>query len=191
MNRKLQLGLAAAGTAAVGIIVYKQMRLRKYSRIKLKRSVIIDKSASELYRYWKNFRNLPVLVDVLDSVDVLDNQHSHWTITTPGGLNVSWDAEITTDRENEMIGWRSVDGSTVETAGYIRFLPAPGGRGTLVRVALEYHPPAGRLGAGLSTLLGERPGGIVEEALRRFKQLHEAGEIARRENRREHTVMAN
>jgi len=191
MNRKIQFLLAAAGTAVVGIIVYKQVKRKQYSGIKLKRSVIIDKSAAELYRYWKNFRNLPVLVDALESVDVLDNRRSHWTITTPGGMNVSWDAEITADRENEMIGWRSVEGSTIETAGYIKFLPAPGGRGTLVRVALEYNPPAGRLGAGLSTLFGERPGRIVEEALRRFKQLHEAGEIARTENRREHTVLVN
>ena len=63
MNRKIQLLMAAAGTAAVGIIVYKQLSRRKYSGIKLKRSVIIDKPATELYRYWKNFRNLPVLVD--------------------------------------------------------------------------------------------------------------------------------
>ena len=84
MNRKIQLLMAAAGTAAVGIIVYKQLNRQKYSGIKLKRSVIIDKSAAELYRYWKNFRNLPVLVDALDSVEILDGQRSRWTITTPG-----------------------------------------------------------------------------------------------------------
>jgi uncharacterized membrane protein len=191
MKRNIQLLMAAAGTTAIGIIAYKQLKRRKYDGIKLKRSVIIDKSAPELYRYWRNFRNLLTLVDVLDSVDVLDNQHLRWTIKTPAGINASWDAEITTDRQNEMIGWRSADGSTIETAGYIQFLPTLDGRRTLVKVALEYYPPAGRIGAGLSTLLGRRPEGIVEEALRRFKQLHESGEISRTEYRRERTVMAN
>lgn len=190
MNRKTQILIAAAGTAAVGIMVYKQLTRQKYSGIKLKRSVIIDKPGAELYRYWRNFNNLPVLVDALHSVEVLDNQRSRWSVKTPGGMNMSWDAEITADRENEMIGWRSVDGSTIETAGYIKLLPAPGGRGTLVRIALEYNPPAGRLGAGIATLLGQRPSGIIEEALRRLKQLHEAGEIARMENHQEHPVMA-
>ena len=77
-----------------------------------------------------------------------------------------------------MIGWRSVEGSDVETAGYVRFERAPGGRGTLVRVAMEYDLPAGRVGAALATLLGKRPGAHVEEMLRRFRQVMETGEAA-------------
>ena len=63
-------------------------------------------------------------------------------------------------------------------AGYVRFERALGGRGTVVRVALQYNPPAGRLGAALATLLGEKPGSLIEEALRKFKQIVETGEIA-------------
>jgi uncharacterized membrane protein len=99
------------------------------------------------------------------------------------GLPITWDAEITLDRDEEMIGWRSVDGSSIETAGYVKFIPATAGRGTLVRVALEYYPPAGYIGAGVSALFGRNPGGMVEQALRQFKQLLETGEIARSETR--------
>jgi uncharacterized membrane protein len=77
----------------------------------------------------------------------------------------NWDAEITPDRENELIGWRSIEGSEVETAGYVKFERAPAGRGTVVRVALEYNPPAGAVGAAVSSALGKRPGGYIEEAL--------------------------
>jgi uncharacterized membrane protein len=77
-----------------------------------------------------------------------------------------------------MIGWRSIEGSPIETAGYVRFEPAPDGRGTLVRVALEYGLPAGRVGALVATLFGKRPGAHVEEMLRRFKQVMETGESA-------------
>ena len=31
-------------------------------------------------------------------------------------------------------------------AGYVKFEPATGGRGTVVRVALQYNPPGGKLG---------------------------------------------
>jgi len=65
---------------------------------------------------------------MIESIEVRDEKRSHWTAVGPEGLRVTWDAEITTDRENEMIGWRSIDGSMLETPGYIRFERAPGDR---------------------------------------------------------------
>src|SRR5262245_49478551 len=112
------------------------MRRRKYSGIKLKKSIIIDRSASDLYSFWRHFANLRRISDVLESVEVLDDIRSRWTISAPGEIPVQWDAEITKDLTDEMIGWRSIEGSPIETAGYVRFDPAPGRRGTLVRVAL-------------------------------------------------------
>jgi uncharacterized membrane protein len=167
-------GAAAVGVAAT-VISYKAF---KYSGIKLKKCITVDRSPEELYRYWRNFENLPRFMDMLDSVEVLDDRRSRWTVSGPGGVPVTWDAEITVDRPNEMIGWCSLKGSTVETKGYVRFERANGGRGTVVRVAMQYVPPAGKAGAAVATLVGKRPGAEVDEALRRFKQLMEAGEIA-------------
>jgi uncharacterized membrane protein len=76
-----------------------------------------------------------------------------------------------------MIGWRSLENADLDNAGYVRFERATGGRGTVVRVALQYNPPAGKLGAAISTVLGEKPATQVQEALRKFKQLMETGEI--------------
>ena len=170
---KVLAGAVAAGVA--GIVAY---RASSYPGVKLKKSIIIDRSAEELYRFWRNFENLPRFMDILESVDVRDDHHSRWTILAPGGFHLSWDAEITVDRENEMIGWQSLKGANIDTAGYVRFEQAGGGRGTLVRVALQYNPPAGKLGAALASIFGKRPGAHIEEALRRFKQLMETGEIA-------------
>src|SRR5207248_6517103 len=130
---------------------------RRYSGIKLKKSIVIERPAHELYRFWHRFENLPALAENLESVETMVGGHSRWTVTTPGGIHLRWDAEITTDRENEMIGWRSVEGSVVETAGYVRFEPVGNGQSTRVRVALEYYPPAGSVGAGLLSLLGDNP----------------------------------
>jgi uncharacterized membrane protein len=178
-TRKKTLGLIA-GTAAIGVAgAMYATKPRKYSGIKIKKSIIIDRSPSELYAFWRNLENLPQIVEGIESIEVRDGKQSHWTMLGPGGLRVAWDAEITADRENEMIGWRSTDGSMLETAGYVRFERAPGARGTIVRVALEYNPPTGHLGAAIASILGKRPETHLDEALRRFKQRMETGEIAR------------
>jgi uncharacterized membrane protein len=177
--RKKALGIIA-GTAAIGVAaaIYATKR-RRYAGIKMKKSIVIDRSPTELYAFWRQLENVPQIVGIIESIQVRDEKRSHWTGVGPGGLRVTWDAEITTDRENEMIGWRSIDGSMLETAGYIRFERAPGGRGTLVRVALEYSPPSGRLGGAIASILGKNPGTYLDQALRRFKQQMEVGEIAR------------
>jgi len=92
-------------------------------------------------------------------------------------MSVRWDAEILQDREGEWIAWRSLPGSQVENSGSVRFTPAPGARGTEVRVQMEYLPPAGQMGRVLAMLFGEEPEQQIREDLRRFKQLMETGEI--------------
>jgi len=175
VNRKL---LFVAGAVAAAVVVRSiSKRPRRYSGMKLKRSIEVDRPAAELYAFWRQVENLPKLADVLTSVESIGGPWSRWTIHR-AGTQLSWESEVTVDRENEMIGWRSAEGSDVETAGYVRFERAPGGRGTLVRVAMEYDLPAGRVGAALATLLGKRPGAHVEEMLRRFRQVMETGEAA-------------
>jgi uncharacterized membrane protein len=141
----------------------------------LKRSIEVGRSPSELYAFWRDVENLPKITDVLTSVASLGGPWSRWTIRG-AGMELTWESEITSDRENEMIGWRSKEGSSIETAGYVRV--SPGRDGTVVRVALEYSLPAGKIGAAVASIFGNRPGAVVEEALRRFKQLMETGEVA-------------
>jgi uncharacterized membrane protein len=182
MNRTGQVLLAGAGTVA-GIYLLKRafgktIHTLPYGYgIKLKKSVTVGGSPERLYRYWRDLRNLPKLFENVLSVKVIDHTRSRWTLKVPGGVTLTWNAEITVDRENEMIGWRSLDGAAIDNAGYVRFERATGGRGTVVRVALQYNPPAGRLGAAVSTLFGERPASQIQEALRKFKQVMETGEI--------------
>src|ERR1041385_1284096 len=107
---KILIGAAAAGAVA-GAIAY---RASRYPGVKLKKCIIVDRQQAELYRFWRNFANLPRFIDGLKSVDILDNRYSRWTAAGPGGVSLNWDAEITVDRENEMTGWRSVEGSTID-----------------------------------------------------------------------------
>ena len=143
----------------------------------VEKSVTVNRAPEELYSFWRNFENLPRFMDHLQSVRVLDDRRSHWVAKAPAGTSVEWDAEIVDERSNEQISWRSTGRADVDNAGTVQFRFAPGGRGTEVKVRLEYNPPAGLLGVGIAKLFGEEPAQQIEGDLRRFKQLMEEGEI--------------
>ena len=148
--------------------------------VKVTRAVTINRSPEDLFRFWRNFENLPRFMTGLVSVKTM-GKRSHWVARGPLGKQVEWDAEIITEEPNRLIAWRSLEGSEVATAGSVHFTPAPGGRGTEVRVEMKYDPPAGKVGALIAKLFGEDPARQIQEDLRRFKQLMETGEISHSE----------
>jgi uncharacterized membrane protein len=76
-----------------------------------------------------------------------------------------------------MIAWESLPGARIENRGNVKFISAPGGRGTEVHVSLEYLPPGaavGRMAAGALNFVAEHQ---IKEDIRNFKNIMEAGEL--------------
>ena len=146
--------------------------------VQVERTLTLEAEPGELYRFWRSFENLPRFMRHLESVTVQDERHSHWVAKAPAGSTVEWDAEIVADQPDELISWRSLEGADVENSGSIEFRPATGGRGTVVKLRIEYGPPAGAAGRVVARLFGEEPAQQIGEDLRRFKMLFEAGDIA-------------
>ena len=140
--------------------------------------ITINRPRAEVYRFWRDLENLPRFMQHLESVQVIGGKRSHWIAKAPVG-KVEWDAEIIAEGDNELIAWRSLEGSEVRTEGSVRFLDAPADRGTELSVELEYDAPGGSLGAAIAKLLGEEPAQQVRDDLRRFKQVMETGEVVR------------
>ncbi len=95
-------------------------------------------------------------------------------------------AAITVRRPREELErlWHELKGRE-DVVGYlddeatIRFVPAPGDRGTEMHVELETSPPGGVVGARVAKVFGEDPEQNVKDDLRRFKQVVETGEVVR------------
>lgn len=134
-------------------------------------AVTINRPVSEVYRFWRDFENLPRFMKHLESVSTREAGISHWVAKGPAGVPVEWDARIINEIHNSLIGWQSLEGSTVATAGSVHFEEVPGG--TQVRVHFQYDPPAGKVGAAVARWFGEEPNIQVREDLRRLKQILE------------------
>jgi uncharacterized membrane protein len=151
--------------------------VRRGEGVRVDERIVLNRARSEVYRFWRDLENLPRFMDHLESVTMLDEERSHWVAKGPAGSRVEWDAVIHHEIPNELIAWRSLEGSEVDNAGSVHFSPTENGD-TEVRVVLRYDPPAGKAGAAVAWLLGEEPSGQVAEDLRRLKQVVEATEPA-------------
>jgi uncharacterized membrane protein len=138
----------------------------------------VQASPQQAYAFWHRFEKLPLFMEHLEQVSV-DGRRSRWTAAAPLGKHVTWDAETTTDVPGERIAWRSLGRGPVRTEGEVRFVEAPGGRGTEVHVAMRYDLPAGRLGQAFARYFGQDPHQQLDDDLRRFKQVLETGEVIR------------
>jgi uncharacterized membrane protein len=138
--------------------------------------VTVNKPVAEVYRFYRNLENHPRFVTHLQSVQTIDGKRSHWVAKGPLQKSVEWDAEITEERENDVLSWRSLPGADVNNAGTVRFRELPGERGTAVYVSLEYHPPGGMVGSALGKLFNTITTQRLKDDLRHFKQLLEASE---------------
>jgi uncharacterized membrane protein len=141
----------------------------------LRESITIDASVETLFDLWRDPANLPAVLPFVQRVDVIDSRHSHWVVSGPTGASLEWDAEIINEVPLETIGWRSLPGGDVASAGSVRFRPV-GLDGTEVVVTMQYAPPAGRAGAAVAWLTGHGASSMVREALRQLKQRLETGE---------------
>jgi uncharacterized membrane protein len=186
---KIAVAVAAvAGVTVLDIIAAEQHSERPKAKvdrllgdgsIHVRKSITVNRSAEDLYQRWRNFENFPTFMRHLKSVEVLDERRSHWIAYSPTGLSVSWDAEIGEDRPNRFLAWNTTSGSGVAHTGSVSFLPAPGDRGTEITVELSYRPTGGVLAATLANIFSsEAPEFQIQEDLRKFKQMMEAGEVA-------------
>jgi uncharacterized membrane protein len=137
---------------------------------------LVNASPEKAYALWRDFQNLPRFMAHLKSVRVLDDRHSEWVALGPLETEIRWRAEVTEDRRDQRIAWRSVPGSDIETSGFVDFRPDPQGRGTFVTARVQYSSPAKALANAVAALSGKHPEFMVREDLRRFKALLEAGE---------------
>jgi uncharacterized membrane protein len=129
----------AADHPAVGVPAKRGFRIQ--------RSIVINRTPEEVFNFWRNLENLPRIMDHLIEVRENGPKFSHWIAQGPFDHEFEWDAEIINERENQLIAWRSVVGSQVDTAGSIHFTALPEG-GTRLDLALKYDHPLDRLGIG-------------------------------------------
>jgi uncharacterized membrane protein len=142
--------------------------------VDIQKTINVDASGEDVYRFWTNYENFPLFMSNVREVRDSGNGQSHWVVAGPAGVPVEWDAVVTEQVPNELLAWKSVEGSTIENSGIVRFDQNRDGT-TRVQVRLSYNPPAGAVGHAVAALFGSDPKTEMDEDLMRMKTLIETG----------------
>lgn len=174
ISRRSALGVALAG-AGGGLAAF-ALRGKANPQSTAFATILVNCPPDQVYRFWSDIENLPRFMNRLESVTSLGDGRSRWVAIGPGGRSIQWDAEITSERENEHIAWRSLPGSDIQVNGRVDFRKAPGGRGTTIIACIEYSPSLGTNNS-LANFLNKGGDFLLRQDLRRLEAIIEAGEI--------------
>ena len=142
--------------------------------VDIQKAIHVAAPVERVWELWSDFESWPRFMSHLKEVRRTGVERSHWVAKGPGGTGVEWDAVTTQSIPNEVIAWKSVEGSTVEHSGRVYFSPDERG-GTLIEVRMSYNPPAGAVGHTVASLLGVDPRSAMDEDMVRLKSLLEEG----------------
>jgi uncharacterized membrane protein len=146
--------------------------------VEITASVTVNRNPTEVYAFWRDLRNLSRFLENVESIEVLDPMRSRWNVRV-GPRTSTWEARITRDEPNQLIAWETLEGADIIHRGQVCFEPAPGNRGTELRVAIDAMPPGGQAGRAVARLALAVPRQQLVNDLRRLKQAVEVGEVIR------------
>jgi uncharacterized membrane protein len=138
-------------------------------------SVRIKRPAEDIFDFYRDFRNLPLFLGDVISVEPTGNTTSRWTIQGPMHVRIRWEIEVIERDANALIRYRTTSLRYLQTTWSIYFTQETGSDQTEVREVMEL--PLGRFGRAGLALIGKPPAEEVAANLRRLKQIMETGRV--------------
>ena len=138
-------------------------------------SVTIQRTVGEVFRFYRDFKNLPSFLGDVMAIEQIGPATSRWTIQGPLGIRATWTIKVTEERTNELICYETVGPPGLRTYWEIHFAPGSGAGETEVREVMK--TPLGRLGRAALALMGKFPAEEASSNLHRLKELLETGKV--------------
>lgn len=184
------VGLLAGLLALLGAgLVYKTMtRQRKAVHrlpvapsprrdVHLESSVDIQRPPREIYDFWRDFVQLPKVMDFLERIEPREGKVTHWVARTAVGPTLEWDSEVLDDAPGRRLSWRALESSDIQSWGSVKFHPLEEGQGTHVVLKLNFRPPGHTLGGAAAHFLSGLETSVLDHNLRNLKTYLEEGSV--------------
>ena len=138
-------------------------------------SVTIKRPVEDVFKFYRDFKNLPSFLGDVMTVEQIDPSTSRWTIQGPLGIRVKSTIKVTEERANELIRYETAPLPGLTTYWEIHFAPGSEAGETDVREVMR--TPLGRPGLAALGLIGKFPAQEVSSNLHRVKEVMETGRV--------------
>ena len=138
----------------------------------IKETTELNVPVNTAYNQWTQFEDFPKFMDGIQSVQQLDDTHVEW-VAEIRGESRQWTTEITEQRPDEKIAWKTVEGE-VKNDGVVTFEPL-GDAQTRVNVEMDVESDS-----TAENVAGDLLGVVKKQVhgdLERFKQLMESRDV--------------
>jgi uncharacterized membrane protein len=135
---------------------------------KIEDTIDVQVPVQQAYNQWTQFEDFPKFMEGIQSVQQLDDTHVQW-VAEIRGESRQWTTEITEQRPDEKIAWKTIDGE-VKNDGVVTFEPM-GDAQTRVNVQMDVESDS-----TAENVAGDLLGVVKSQVrgdLERFKQLIE------------------
>ena len=156
-------GLArVAGAACLGLVSWPfveaslRMNGERKRRLAVRSSVEISRPIADVFEFFKDFENLPLVIRAVSSVYDSRDGRSHWVVRSRSGVAMEWDAVVTKWVPRSVIAFASIPGSPVEVSITLRFVSL-GPSLTRLDADVKYHVLHTELSDAIRALLTRRP----------------------------------
>src|SRR5258705_11289144 len=85
--------------------------------------VTIHRAVDTVFRFYRDFQNLPRFLGDVIAVEQTGPAASRWTVQGPLGIRAHWTIKVTEERPNELIRYETVAPPGLRTCWEIHFAP--------------------------------------------------------------------
>lgn len=102
----------------------------------IERSIDVHVPVRTAYDQWTQFETFPQFMEGVESIRQIDDVRTHWS-TNIAGVKREFEAEVTEQRPDERVAWKSTEGE--HQAGVVTFHRLDD-ENTRIMLQLEFHP---------------------------------------------------
>lgn len=141
-------------------------------------STTIHKSVAEVTSLISDLKNLPLFLEYLEMVEAGKGSQANWHFKNSERDAKSYIVPVNFKTvEGEGVFWQAEDAAGFQYSVGVQILPAPAGRGTIVRMMTAYDSTVGEIAGLVEKVFGKDAEATSKKNLQRFKAFCETGHV--------------